>query len=81
MDNLNPGLSSLVRFGVSDQLIQDLQVIEESCDFFGKALYDQATIYEMRCAILCRNFAKTLWEYSHYIAFIEHEYEYGGDGG
>lgn len=73
MDELNQGLSSLVRFGVSDQLIQDLQAIEESADLNGKALYDQAAIYEMRCALLCRNYAKALWEYSHYIALIEHE--------
>lgn len=77
MDELNQGLSSLVRFGVSDQLIQDMQVIEESCDINGNALYEQAAIYEMRCAILCRNYAKSLWEYSHYVALIEHESEHG----
>jgi len=77
METLNQALSSLVRFGVSDQLIQDLQVIEETSDMDGKPLYDHVAIYEMRCAILCRNYAKTLWEYSHYIAVIEHESDYG----
>jgi hypothetical protein len=77
MDELNQGLSSLVRFGVSEQLIQDLRAIEESADMHGKALYEQAAIYEMRCAILCRNYAKALWEYSHFMALIEHESDAG----
>jgi len=77
MDELNQGLSSLVRFGVSEQLIQDLRAIEESADMHGHALYEQAAIYEMRCAILCRNYAKALWEYSHFMALIEHESDAG----
>jgi hypothetical protein len=70
METLNQALSSLVRFGVSDQLIQDLQTLEETTDLDGRPLYSQDAIYEMRCAILCRNYTKTLWEYSHYIAAI-----------
>jgi hypothetical protein len=77
VDELNQGLSSLVRFGVSEQLIQDLRAIEDSVDMHGNALYEQAAIYEMRCAILCRNYAKALWEYSHFIALIEHESDAG----
>jgi len=72
MNTLNQDLSSLVNYGVSDQLIQDLQTIEETTDFDGRPMYDQPSIYEMRCAILCRNYARTLWEYSHYVSVIEY---------
>ena len=77
MEELNQDLSSLVRFGVSEQLIQALRAIEESSDEHGRILYQQSAIYEMRCAILCRNYAKALWEFSHFIAVIEHQSEQG----
>lgn len=81
MDTLDESLSSLVRFGVSEQLIQNLQAIEETQaatgDHQGRPLYDQSAIYEMRCSILCHNYSKTIWEYSHFIAILEYLSERG----
>ena len=76
MDELNEGanqaLSSLVRYGVSDELIALIHAIEDTCDGAGNPLYEQASIYELRCSILCRNYGKTLWEYCHFAAVLEH---------
>ena len=71
MDTLDQNLSSLLNYGVSDHLIQNLQAIEETTEEGGRPMYEQSSIYEMRCAIFCRNYAKTLWEFSHYVSVFE----------
>lgn len=72
MERLNQPLSALVRFGVSDHLLQDLRALEESTDINESPLYSHVAMYELRCAILCRSYGKTLWEYSHFVAVLEH---------
>lgn len=69
---LNQALSSLVQYGVSDELIALIRAIEETTDTQGKPVYDPGSIYELRSSILCRNYGKTLWEFCHFSAVLEH---------